>query len=390
MKKNIVPACYHEWKKLIEGKEKTGVIEYPLFTDASRFIDDISFGPYQIITLETPNHELVLTRFVLRVSLYETTINQPQITTETPIDFYLVNNAHIQIASLLSLCLGVRIKAGNISRFFSNQDGNDPLGTPCAYNIHANPPSIRMTGDSVVLPSALRNMYRDDSIFQLSEIAHYLSLFIQLTEKQAELLIRAAKLYGDALWLMETEPQLAWIMLVSAIEVVAANHIISKSTPDEVFKEAYPDLVSDILSHDNGVKLLPQIADIFVEKKHISKKYKKFMLDFLPDPPPRRGMPNMQIEWSDLRREDNSNPLMKIYDYRSKALHAGQLFPDDMCYRLSGTGIPYDFAEKSQSIHAIVNGTHQKNKPGPMLISIYEYIVRNALLKWWLNCVEKK
>lgn len=385
--KKIGPACYVEWNKERDGRKETGVIEYPLFSDAYSFVDDIVINqcPYQILAPDnTPKNNLVLMRLILRVKLYETessTTESP--INEAPFDFYLQTNPHEQIASLLSLCLGVRIKVGAISRIFNN---TDPLGIPCTANTHENPPPVSLIGDHVVLPSALRNIYENDSIFSLSTIEQHLSSFIRLTPEQAELLVCAAKLYRDALWLIETEPQLAWIMLVSALEVIAAKHITLNATPKEVFEDLHPDLTSEILSRQDGTTLLSKIADIFIDKKLVGKKYLNFLLDFLPEPPPIRGLLNMQIDWSELKRNNNKNPLMTIYDYRSKALHAGKPFPLEMCYGPRGTGIPYELTEKPQSAHVIHEGKHLKNKPGPMLINTFEYIVRNALLNWWNKC----
>jgi len=42
--------------------------------------------------------------------------------------------------------------------------------------------------------------------------------FAALSPEQAIALGRAARLYQDALWLAESEPNLSWLMLVAAVE----------------------------------------------------------------------------------------------------------------------------------------------------------------------------
>jgi hypothetical protein len=365
-----VPACYKNWARKLTNCKSSSIIEVPLFSDPYSFVDDIEIDhcPYQIINPYTIYREnLLLMRLLLRVENFDSD-KTPAVTEsdeEVSIDLYLENNLPDQIAVLLSLCLGVRIKAGGPSRIF--QDSSDRFGTPIAHNIHDNPPAVRLATAHAVLPSALKNLYEDDSIFSLSSIESYISSFIKLTPNQAELLIRAAKLYRDALWLIETEPQLSWIMLVSAIEVIAADHIKSNSCPIDIFREKEPNLAAEI-EESGGEQLLSKIADKFVEKKFVMQKYKKFLLEFLPEPPSQRPPHHMQINWEDLKGKTRKNPLMKIYQYRSTALHAGKPFPLDMCYK-AGKGNLYELAEKPSAISTFYNGENCLVEPGPMLIS---------------------
>lgn len=73
--------------------------------------------------------------------------------------------------------------------------------------------------------------------------------------------------------------------------------------------------------------------------------------------------------------------MSKVYSYRSKALHEGRPFPAPMCLT------PLGFAEVPVEIPlalgaSMLGGTWIK-KDVPMLLHTFEYIARQALLRWW-------
>jgi len=374
--------------------------EYPLFTDACFIKGEIlnENSPYQILNPDVFNgNNVIVMRLILRLEEYSVTqatapteLNTPRIsaTESAPFDFYLEGNTPDQIAVILSLCLGIRIKAGTINRLFDTNGDN--YGKPIAHMAHTNPSAVRLVGEHAVLPSALENIYDQKKKFSLDSAESYFSSFMQLNTEQATLLIRAAKLYRDALWLIESEPQLSWIMLVSAIEVVAKEHIKTDNDPVNIFRDKEEALATEVEKH-GGTDLLLKIANLFVEKKWVGKKYLKFLIDFLPEPPSPRVPESMQIAWDKLKQNSGKNPLMTIYNYRSKALHSGTPFPLDMCYMPRLPGIPYELAEKpNSSLFIAKDGQSQKVEVGPMMLSLFEYIVRNSLLNWWKSCLKEK
>src|SRR5262249_15036522 len=121
-----------------------------------------------------------------------------------------------ELAALASLCLGSRIMARGESRLFER--GGDPFGKPVVWHSQPGPPICVQPG-SGILPSATgsRSLGINDPLAPMA------SVFL-LASSQYASLIRACNLYRDALWMAESEPNLAWIMLVSAIEVAAEEH----------------------------------------------------------------------------------------------------------------------------------------------------------------------
>lgn len=68
----------------------------------------------------------------------------------------------------------------------------------------------------------------------LSEVPAQLETYPTLNGADAVALVRAARQYGDALWVADGDPRLAWVKLVSALEV-AANRFDDgrQQTPEE-------------------------------------------------------------------------------------------------------------------------------------------------------------
>ena len=71
--------------------------------------------------------------------------------------------------------------------------------------------------------------------------AEDISSLPSLGAEQAIALVRSARLYQDALWLAESEPNLSWLLLVSAIETAANLWRSRKDLPLERLKESRPD-----------------------------------------------------------------------------------------------------------------------------------------------------
>jgi hypothetical protein len=74
--------------------------------------------------------------------------------------------------------------------------------------------------------------------------------------------------------------------------------------------------------------LLEEVADEIAGSLGATQKFVKFLLHFLPDEPAGRPTAGFQVRWS---KTNLRSVLVKIYDYRSKALHAGVPFPAPMC-----------------------------------------------------------
>lgn len=144
-----------------------------------------------------------------------------------------------------------------------------------------------------------------------------LMTFPTLSPTHANALVRAARLYRDALWVADEDPSEAWIRLVSAIETAAASYAQLSGTPGERLIEAMPELTAK-LQEAGGDDL---VASIAVDLAHLVKSTGRF-LDFamahLPRPPPVRPPEPERMDWPGIR-----GYLKVVYDWRSRALHDG-------------------------------------------------------------------
>jgi len=274
-----------------------------------------------------------------------------------------------EIAALASLCVGVRIKSGGESRYFTNP-GKEPLGVPVAWDRRPTP-SLNLDKDRLVLPHAVKSC-------GLNEL-HRLGWLLHLSPDQSIALVRAARLYQDALWIAESEPALAWLMFVSALETAASQWNSEDGTPVDRLKSSKPELV-EILKAESGDDLVQRVASLIEKSLGATKKFMDFTLHFLPEPPKERPREEFQISWDENKMK---KLLQKVYGYRSDALHGGTPFPAPMC------APPFsnrnnEYAEQGTiGLAASSSGGVWQAKDVPINLHVFHHIVRGTLLRWW-------
>jgi len=148
---------------------------------------------------------------------------------KTSADRYHGGSFQEEIAALTSLAMGGRFRAGNSTRRF--EPGGDPRGRPIVSGSRRMAPTlIRELHFRWRLPSAVEGEHSLDSLEILSRLP-------TLRPDLAVSLVRAARLYQDSLWLIESEPSLAWLMLVSAVETAANRWQTEKGDPLDRVRE---------------------------------------------------------------------------------------------------------------------------------------------------------
>jgi hypothetical protein len=352
------------------GSPISGTFEYPLYSDA-RFLQSIqnSGSPYNFFNAMPLRAEpgYVQASLILRLDDHIPHVRPDH--SRTDASRYHGGSITDEIAALTSLCVGVRIRAGGVSRYFTNP-GKEPLGIPVAWDRRPIP-SLNLDKDRLVLPHVVGNR-------GLQELERF-SWLLQLSPDQSIALVRAARLYQDALWIAESEPALAWLMLVSSLET-AANHWKSDNgTPVDRLTHLKPDLVK-ILKDAGGDCLVQRVASQIEPSLGATKKFVDFTSHFFPEPPIKRPREELQISW-DIKQM--KNPLQCIYGYRSKALHGGTPFPAPMC-EPPFSNSENEYAEKGTIGLAVgSSGGVWKAKDVPINLHVFHHIVRGALLKWW-------
>lgn len=368
---SVGPPVYDNWIAAIKGNPSMGIHEYPLLTDAVITGEMTKgLGPYQFLNpcVFPSAPGLVRSAIILRVELH-IEFQYPD-TSRTDCDFYHGGTFTDEIAALSSLALGIRLKAGGMSRRFEPSD--DFLGRPVGW--YPTPSPVVLTGShGLVLPAAVEPHslnYGDLELFRL---------ITKMSPHAAVALIRAARLYQDALWIVESEPALAWLMLVSSIETAANYWRAAETSPLERLRASKPDLVAylDNLSVEG---LTSKVADFVVDSLGATKKFIDFIMTFLPPAPLDRPAQCAQHPWE-------PNPMKKtmriIYGYRSNALHGGLPFPAPMCEPAYRHPDWKAYTEKPLGLAMAAKGGSWLAKDTPMLLHTFEYITRNALCNWW-------
>jgi hypothetical protein len=272
-----------------------------------------------------------------------------------------------EVAALLSLCTGVRLKAGGQTRWF--KEGGDPLGAPMGFGGQID---YMLPEQGLQLPRALCWMSNPIQLL-VGDCADRLQAFASLDGEAAGVLVTAARLYQDALWMAEVEPHLAWLFLVSAVET-AANHWRRKNRNHvERLTDSKPELVK-LLHERGGDELVEEVAKRISDVTGATLKFTEFILAFDPGPPGGKRL--IPVDWSNLREA-----VRLVYRWRSKALHGGTPFPAPMC----NAPILQDGAisERPFGLAAGTGGAMWDNEETPMLLHVFEHITRGALLRWW-------
>jgi hypothetical protein len=368
------PPSYSNWRAYLETAPWNGAYEVPFYTDA-RITGEIrsELGPYLLInTVPMPlraGYGVVLPAIVLRAEIHDRRdpYEFPPMTA-TDDSLYHGGDLEDEIAALVSLCLGIRLRAGTPERVF--RPNQDPRGIPVAHE-GRTVPVLLTRGIDPIIPFPVGPCALEDALL--------IGTLPGLSIEQSATLIRTARSYQNGMWIAEVEPQTAWLLFVSAIEAAADLWSSATDDPVEVLQQSKPEF-SAYLHETSGEGLVARVAKEFAPITRAKQKFVRFVLEFLPDPPSNRPPPETQFEWSRAAMKD---ALSRIYEYRSKALHEGTPFPYPMCehpLRYSASDLP---AEIPLGLAARYLGGTWLREDTPMLLHTFEYIVRGALLNWW-------
>jgi hypothetical protein len=364
---------YDNLRAFLNGAPRLGGYEYVLHSDA-RLTGEVAtaVAPYSFINLVPFGEERGRVRTAVAVRAWIHVDFDIPAMNKTDHSRYHGGDAADEIAALASLLCGVRFRAGNQTRTFDV--GGDTMGRPVAWGTRPDPVlAIGLRG--FVLPAVAR----EHSLMPLEELSH----FPQLRPSEAITVTRVARLYQDALWLAESEPNLSWLLLVAAVETAANCWSTGESSLIARMSEARPELMK-YLESTAGADVAARVATEFADSVGSTKKFVEFLVAHVPDPPEVRPGEWGQADWSG---EGLRRAFRQIYGYRSRALHDGMPFPAPMCDPPHRHETWSCGAEKPIGLAASVGGGTWLAKDMPMLLHTFEYIARNALMGWWAGLV---
>jgi hypothetical protein len=380
------PWGWENARECLPDRSPRSTIEIGFYTDMPKFdeTDPVTSGPYTLLVPWSVDEDMwseppVQPRMglVLRVDRYigvDPTEDYPlgsDWEQEDP-DVYHGGNAWEELAALLSLLLGIRLRAGGILRVFqsagSAEDGSfDPRGYP---NEMGPPPYLPRLTTLPMLPTI-----SDHARWVDFSPVSLLDSYSRLSAKQARTLVRSARSYQEAIWIADSDPRQAWLRLVTAVEALA------QLQPDDPhvtrLRAVYPAMADRIAAYDDP-ELLEWVTVQFADQARSTAKFLSFLSQFKPSPPRFRPRYRRQ-NWTTIGEQ-----FRNIYRARSIDLHQGIPIPRDMCRPplISSSG-------RADEISLILSPNSSKEF---LTLHIFEYIVRHAVQSWWRStaeCAEK-
>jgi len=365
------PQLWENWQAYDANTPAGEAFEVALYSDADLAgrIDDPAW-PIDLMSALPPLRAGLKVTAVARIR-WNTTLDYDMSASDTT--SYHGGGPADEVAALISLAVGVRCRSGGITRRWLRGD-SDPLGTPFEVD-HRRPYLPEQAGRRPLLPDISATSQRIVTR-NLEECRPLLHSFANAPGRRATALIRAARQYEHALWVAEDDPNLAWLQLVSALEV-AALESTADSSPVERLKTAKPKLFEELLAA--GETHAEAVAKELADQVKSTARFLHFMDRFQPAPPEHRPAPYAQVDWPKMHKY-----LRQVYGYRSKALHSGTPFPDPIC------SAPLNHSdscpeERPSYISAGAAGAVWQAKDLPMYLHTFAYITQGALLKWWFS-----
>jgi hypothetical protein len=267
------PTLFDNWRAALQRLEILGGYECPLYSDA-RIVGEATVGPYQFINTIAHASDAgtaVAPVVVLRVDMHKE-FDRPSMD-RTNSRNYHGGSLSDEIAAVAALAMGCRVEAGAESREFRR---GDTRGRPIAY--------YGFTAPTLLHGALGRTLPWLVGPHSLGDLSWFASWFDSDPCDQIAL-VRAARLYQDAIWIGDSEPALAWLMLVSAIETAAVRWNHSKLSPTERLRYSKPEIAEAIEA--NCPHLLPIIAER--SRTRWAQHENSLTSPLRSCPPPQRG-----------------------------------------------------------------------------------------------------
>ncbi|MFF3752976.1 hypothetical protein ACFYYH_21330 [Streptomyces sp. NPDC002018] len=359
------PWSWLNWEQMNQGRPSGRAAEYLIYSDAWVIRKEISAGPLHL-TLGTafPDQGNIAPVVTLRIDDHLPEFDvQPMSKTDTA--GWLNLTIDDELACLLSLITGARMRAGGMSREF--REGEDPRGS-AHYHFHQAPTWTPLPLRKRIYPGA-------DSA-DTQDIETWLSGYHALTREDSVALVRAARQFRDALWIAESDPELSWLFLVSALEGPAGRSAVTADEdPVKIFTTEMTSLAEEVRA-GGGDELLRSVSQQLLPIVKATNRFLNFVTRYAPEPPSSRPPEHAQVPWSKLRKK-----VGQVYSYRSKRLHEGVPFPHPMCERpLESIPVP---DEIPAGLAAAKGNAAWVAKDLPMHLHMFGHVVRGCLLNWW-------
>lgn len=385
------PFAHRNWRAQLAGHPEDSAHESPLYSDA-RFYNSVVdvLGPYVLLnTRPTPGDPgslvpVLVLRFSIHIALGSEMAArvEPSPTGTGDRGGFVGGTPDDELAALIALEHGVRIAAAAPTRFYSRHT-TEARG--CPVHLGYPPPSLPQVHRPPVLPALLARR---------SFSRRLLKSYPSLHPSTALRLARAARSYQQAIWVADTEPSLAWLLLVSAAETAANEwsrlaHEPNMS-PTELLERMRPDFALRLRKAADSAAdgVLDEVGTTLRDVHRAQWKFSEFLIRYgldAPIPRPTVG----PIEWS---AASMRNTLAAVYKYRSNALHGGEPVPVPMCRppeRSDSTADEVGWSERPTG-NAYTDGGLWTKAELPINLHAFHHLVRTAIKGWWGELAEQK
>ncbi len=313
------PRSWRNWRGQRTGARAATAVELPLYSDARFTAEALNLGPYALLNAlpgsTHGSHFEWKPAVVLRA--------EHLLPLETG-DMSVTDDEHChgvsmydEVAALVALHLGVRLVAGPIERQFRYNE--DPLGRPGGHSA-AVLPTLPGRADAPQIPSLFGNRSLAD--------LRLLRTYVDLALDAASALVKSARLHQQAVWVADTSPETAWLLLVSAIETAASFWSDARLTPAQQLELSYASLTKRLRAGAYAT-VFDDVAATLHGLIGSTGKFVAFCIAFAPNLPRERP----RFGTFDFSPAAYKAAIKRIYGYRSRALNGGTPFPTQCAYR---------------------------------------------------------
>lgn len=289
--------CYRKGEDFITCEYEVTVNAY--------IVGEFNYEPYSLLIWEfSPKSKGAERKLILRIKetfFWDKLIQQDSDKSSKSTSFYHGGGIADEIISLASLFLRRRLNLGQTVRM-----GDKPM-------------MIDISSDNIG--------YKDNSLIEgksdLKDLADYFNLVENLKPRLHLKFILATKFYHQALLVIESYPDIAYLNLISSIEVLCVESNIGEVKISEVDKE-----LAGYIEQIANVKLRKEIGDAILKREHFIKRhFINFIMDNGDD---EFWVSSDSSEFGKINKDDLPDILSRIYNQRSKTLHEGEPFPPDI------------------------------------------------------------
>ncbi len=280
----------------IEGGE-TEITEYEVIADAN-IIGELTYGPYYFVIWEfSPKRKEGDRKLCLRIKEKLPDPDNPLWKSAKRKGFYHGGGIAEELVILSSLFLRRRLKLGPMVR------RND------------QPTMIDFKSLTTEIDKPL---FKGDS--NLEVLSNWIKLVEGLSPEYHLRYILAAKFYHRAILLIEDEPDLSYLNLISAIEILCQETDIGQIGLNDLDTNL-SEIVESI--NDEAIRNVLKQA-ILKRERFIKRRFIQFVLQHIENEFWTEGI---RPEYGQIKPDDLPGILGTVYDQRSRTLHSGEPFP---------------------------------------------------------------